>query len=84
MNIDTLIITHGIKGFKNHVMSGNELWVMTNCEHKRTQHIKMLKLQLNGLTRGYFINRKFRSLTWIEKRLYPLTKVIVKKEKLPF
>lgn len=84
MNIDTIIITHGIKGFPHHVFSGNDLYVLTHCEGKRTQHEKKLSKQLNGLTRGYFINRKFRSLTWLEKRLFPVTKVLYRPEPLPF
>lgn len=84
MNIDTIIFTHGIKGYRNYLFSGEDLYVLTNCKAKRIQYLKRLNKQLNGLTRGYFINRKFRSLTWLEKRLYPVTKIVIKKEPLPF
>lgn len=84
MNIDTIIVTHGIKSHPNHVRSGSDVYVLTHCKGKRTQHEKKLSMQMNGLTRGYFIYRKFRSLTWIERHSYPLTKILFKAEKMPF
>lgn len=84
MNIDTLIITHGIKGYPNYVFSGNDMYLLSHYDGRRTHKERKLSLQLNGLTRGYFINRKFKSLTWIEKRVYPVTKVIYRPTPLPF
>lgn len=84
MNIDTLIITHGLKGLPNYAFSGNDLYVLENCKGKRTQPTKRLSIQLNGLTRGYFIDRKFRSLTWIERRMYPIIKIVLKQTYKPF
>lgn len=84
MNIDTIIFTHGIKNEPNYLFSGNELFVLEHFNNKRTQKQKKLSLQLNGLTRGYFINRKFRSLTWIDSHKYPTTKIIIITEPLPF
>lgn len=75
---DTIIITHGIKGFPNHYFSGNYLIQLEHFSGKRTRPEKVLNKQLNGRCRGYFIDRKFRSLTWIDKRKYPITKVIIK------
>lgn len=43
---------------------------------------KIYKKQLNSGCYGYFINRKFRSESRLQK--YPLTKIIYIKEKLPF
>ena len=40
------------------------------------------KKQLNSGCFGYFINRKFRSESRLQK--YPLTKIVYIKEKLPF
>lgn len=79
-NIDTIIITHGIKGFPHHFFSGSDVIQLSHCPCKRTKPTKFLNKQLNGMTRGYFINRKFRSLTWIEKRKYPTVKIILGKE----
>lgn len=82
-----LIITHGIKNLPNHFFSGNELWVMTNF-NKRTQYRKMLKMQVKkcrGIEcKGYYIERKFRSLSSLKKRTFPLTYVEVVKEEIPF
>ncbi len=82
-----LIVTHGIKNLPNHYFSGNELWVMTNFG-KRMQYRKQLKMQVKkskGIEcKGYYIDRKFRSLSSLKKRTYPLTYVEVQKEYLPF
>jgi hypothetical protein len=43
---------------------------------------KIYKKQLNSGCYGYFINRKFRSESRLQK--YPLTKIVYIKEKLPF
>jgi hypothetical protein len=43
---------------------------------------KIFKRQLNSGCYGYFINRKFRSESRLQK--YPLTKIVYIKEKLPF
>jgi hypothetical protein len=43
---------------------------------------KFFKRQLNSGCYGYFINRKFRSESRLQK--YPLTKIVYIKEKLPF
>ena len=76
--IYTIIITHGIKGYPNHYFSGEELIQLEHFSGKRTRPEKVLSKQLNGRCRGYFLDRKFKSLTWIEKRKYPVTKVIIK------
>ena len=78
MSIDTIIITHGIKGYPNHFFSGSDVIQIEHCPNKRTRPTKVLNKQLNGMTRGYFLDRKFKSLTWIEKRKYPLKKIILK------
>lgn len=75
---DTIIITHGIKGFPNHYFSGSDLIQLEHFSGKRTRPEKVLNKQLNGRCRGYFLDRKFKSLTWIDKRKYPITKVIIK------
>jgi hypothetical protein len=43
---------------------------------------KIYKKQLNSGCYGYFINRKFRSESRLQK--YPLTKIVYIEEKLPF
>jgi len=75
MKIDTLIISHGIKMHKNYVFSADDLYVLEHFKNKRMQKTKKLSLQKNGSTNGYFINRVFKSLDWIEKRKYPKTEI---------
>jgi len=75
--IDTIIISHGIKGYPHHYFSGGDLIQLKHFSGKRTKPQKILSKQLNGTCRGYFIDRKFKSLTWIEKRKYPITRVII-------
>ena len=78
--IDTLILTEGLKGLPYHFFSGNDLVQLSHCPNKRTVPTKVLKKQNNGrygMCRGYFINRKFHSLTSLEKRKYPTIKIIL-------
>lgn len=84
--IDTLIITHRIKGIKDYAFSGNELYVLPSFVFRRSRSLKRIKMQTIGTCRGYFINRKFKSITWIESKMYPSTKVIIYKNQgaLPF
>lgn len=87
--MDVIIITHGIKGLPNYYFSGNDLMVLEHFSNKRTKPTKILKKQLNGRDkrcRGYYIERKFKSLTSLISKQYPLTKVIIKniKPELPF
>ncbi len=82
--VDTIIITHGIKGLPYHFFCGNDLLQISHCPDKRTKPQKFLKKQKNGLCRGYFIDRKFKSLSWLERRKYPVIRVLVKEEPMPF
>jgi hypothetical protein len=43
---------------------------------------KVYKKQLNSGCYGYFINRKFKAENKLPK--YPLTKILIIKQKLPF
>lgn len=85
--LEFTIYTHGLKNLPNYLFSGNDLYVIENCKQNRTQRTKMLKIQTIGKQRpckGYFIERKFRSLTSLNKRKYPLIKIELKTDKLPF
>lgn len=87
--MDVTIITHGIKGLLNYYFSGNDLIVLEHFSNKRTKPTKTLKKQFNGrnkMCRGYYIDRKFKSLTSLVSKQYPLTKVIVSniKSEIPF
>jgi hypothetical protein len=74
INLDTIIIVYaGIKN-TNLVLSDIGLINYTNG--------KFYKKQLNSGCYGYFINRKFKSENKLDK--YPLTKILIIKEKLPF
>ena len=83
--IDTIIITDAIKGFPYHFFSGNDLVQISHCPNKRSVPTKVLKKQhngRNGMCRGYFINRKFYSLTFLENRKYPIIKIVLGEEYL--
>jgi hypothetical protein len=74
INLDTIIIVYaGIKN-TNLVLSDIGMINYTNG--------KVYKKQLNSGCYGYFIERKFKSESKLDK--YPLTKIIVIKEILPF
>jgi hypothetical protein len=84
---EPIIITHGIKGFPYHFMTDKGLLQITHCPRKRTMPTKLIALSKTGnggRCRGYQIDSVFRSLTWLESRLFPRTVIITKKEKLPF
>lgn len=74
INLDTIVIVYsGIKN-TNLVLSDIGMIDYTNG--------KVYKRQLNSGCFGYFINRKFKSESKLNK--YPLTKILVLKQKLPF
>ncbi len=74
INLDTIIIVYaGIK-FTDLVLSD-----MGMINYKTG---KVYNRILNSGCYGYFINRKFKSESSLQK--YPLTKIIYIKEKLPF
>jgi hypothetical protein len=74
INLDTIIIVYaGIKN-TNLVLSDIGLINYNNG--------KVYKKQLNSGCYGYFINRKFKAESKLNK--YPITKILIFKEKLPF
>lgn len=74
IKLDTIIIVYaGVKN-TNLVLSDFGLINYANG--------KVYKRQLNSGCYGYFINRKFKAESKLLK--YPLTKVLIIKEKLPF
>jgi len=78
-----IIITHGIKGFPNHFFTDKGLLQVEYCPRKRTMptaFIPKIKTGSGGRCRGYKIDGKFRSLTWLEKRLFPRTLVITNQQ----
>jgi hypothetical protein len=74
INLDTIIIVYaGIKN-TNLVLSDIGLINYNNG--------KIYKKQLNSGCYGYFINRKFKAESKLNK--YPITKILIIKQKLPF
>lgn len=74
INLDTIIIVYAGVKHTNFVLSDFGLINYTNG--------KIYKRQLNSGCYGYFINRKFKAESKLP--MYPLTKVLIIKEKLPF
>lgn len=74
INLDTIIVVYAGVKHTNLVLSDIGL---INCANG-----KIYKRQLNSGCHGYFINRKFKSESKLPK--YPLTKILIIKEKLPF
>jgi hypothetical protein len=84
---EPIIITHGIKGYPYHFMTDRGLLQITHCPHNRTMPTKFMAKIKTGSgkrCRGYKLDGVFHSLTWIEKRYYPKTLVVIRKEELPF
>lgn len=74
---DYLIITHGIKGLPYHFYTENlKVLQLSHCPNKRTLPTHEIKKLVNGLTRGFMIYGKFISLTALEKRMFPVTKIL--------
>jgi hypothetical protein len=87
--MDVIIITHGLKGLPHYYFSGKDLLVLGHFSRKRTKTTRILKKQFNGKDQrcqGYFIDRKFKSLSSLERKKYPVTKILVKnlKQETPF
>jgi hypothetical protein len=74
INLDTIVIVYDGVKHTNLLLSNIGL---INCANG-----KIYKRQLNSGCYGYFINRKFKAESKLPK--YPLTKIIIIKEKLPF
>jgi len=74
INLDTIVIVYAGVKQSNLVLSDIGLINYTNG--------KVYKRQLNSGCYGYFINRKFKAESKLPK--YPLTKILIIKEKLPF
>ena len=90
LDIDKIVfITKGIRGYPYHFLTAdNELYQKSHCIGKRTKPEHLVSKVRNGLCRGYFINGKFKSLTFIESKSYPVpVKVIIPEEsviRMPF
>lgn len=74
INLDTIIIIYA--GVKNTDL------VLSDFGLINYKSGKVYNRQLNSGCYGYFINRKFKSESGLEK--YPLTKILTIKQKLPF
>jgi hypothetical protein len=74
INLNTIIIVYAGVKHTNLVLSDIGLINYANG--------KVYKRQLNSGCYGYFINRKFKAESKLTK--YPLTKILIIKEKLPF
>ena len=74
INLDTIILVYAGVKHTNLVLSNIGLINYANG--------KVYKRQLNSGCYGYFINRKFKAESKLPK--YPLTKILIIKEKLPF
>lgn len=74
INLDTFVIIYaGVKGTD---------FVLADIGLINYKNGKVYNRQLNSGCCGYFINRKFKAESKLPK--YPLTKVLIIKEKLPF
>lgn len=74
INLDTfVIVSFGIKGTD---------WVITDFGLLNYKTGKIVNRILNSGCWGYFINRKFKAESKLNK--YPLTKIIIIKEYIPF
>jgi hypothetical protein len=74
INLDTIIIVYAGVENTDLVLSDHGLINYKNG--------KVYSKQLNSGSYGYFIKRKFKSESSLEK--YPLTKILTMKQKLPF
>lgn len=74
--IDYLIITNGIKGMPNHFLCEGGVYQKSYCPRKRTMPEQVIKKIRNGLCRGFKIDGRFYSLTALEKRSYPVTRIV--------
>lgn len=74
INLDTIIIVYA--GIKHTDLVLSDIGLINYANGK------VYKRQLNSGCYGYFINRKFKSESKLPK--YPLTKILIIKEKLPF
>lgn len=84
---EPIIVMYGIKGFPHHFMTDKGLIQITHCPGKRTlptKFLSMIRTGSGGRCRGYQIHGKFRSLTWLEKRMFPRTLVIQKRRDYHF
>ncbi len=74
INLDTIIIVYA--GVKHTDLVLSDIGLINYANGK------VYKRQLNSGCYGYFINRRFKSESKLPK--YPLTKILIIKEKLPF
>lgn len=82
-DVDKIIwITHAIRGYPNHFFTAdNTIYQKQHCLNKRTKPAHLVAKIRNGMTRGYFLNGKFKSLTFLESKRYPImAQVIFSKE----
>lgn len=90
LDVDKIIfLTKGIRGYPNHFFTADHtIYQQSHCLNKRTKPAHLVAKVLNGMCRGYFINGKFKSLTALEKKSYPVpVKVIIPEdavERMPF
>ena len=80
LDVDKIIfLTKGIRGYPNHFFTADHtIYQQSHCPCRRTKPAHLVSKVLNGLCRGYFINGKFKSLTALEKKSYPVpVKVII-------
>ena len=74
------IITHGIKGMPHHYITNRGLLQLSHCPRKRTVPHKILSKITIGTCRGFKILGKFYSLSYLESKAFPFTRVILPEE----
>lgn len=90
IDVDKIIfLTKGIRGYPHHFFTADHtIYQQSHCAGKRTKPAHLVAKVLNGMCRGYFINGKFKSLTYLEKKSYPVAvKVIIPQDaiiEMPF
>lgn len=83
ISLPDCFILYGIKYLPNHFITDNGILQISHCPRKRTLPTKFLSVINNGERKdckGVKIDGRFYSLTSLNKRKYPITKVIVNVE----
>ena len=87
-DMQEIFITHGIKGYPNYFFTAENLvYQKSYCPRKRTLPSKVLSKIKIGRCRGFKIDGKFKSLTSLEEKKYPIAIQILniqKENKCPF
>ena len=79
-----LIITHGLKRMPNHFITDLGVLQISHFKNKRTRSEKILSEINCGNSKGVKIDGRFISYAELDRRKYPITKVVVESIHIPF